>query len=207
MNEMLEEQPAPRSRGRLKLWVLIVIAAAPLVIAAIMYFGHIGVPSGTTNHGTLMLPPLQAEDWKLRDIQQTDPGFIQYDGKSKWVMLVVGSGECSTRCEEALYLTRQVNVALGKEIDRVTRLLLVPENVPGLEQALTGHESLVRLKFARDEYEGLQQALKEYDIGLQGYDILLMDPLGNIMMHYSSTHTGKDILEDLKRLLKVSKIG
>ncbi len=207
MNEMLEEQTTTQSKGRLKLWGLIVIAAAPLVVASIMYFGHIGVPSDTTNHGTLILPPLQAEDWKLREVQLTDPGFIQYDGKSKWVMLVVGSGDCSARCEEALYLTRQINVALGKEVDRVTRLLMVPEGTAGLEKALQGHESLVNQKFEQEEFEGLQQALKDYDISLQGYDILLMDPLGNVMMHYTDTHSGKDILEDLKRLLKVSKIG
>ncbi|WP_020409198.1 hypothetical protein [Hahella ganghwensis] len=207
MNEMLEEQPQTPSNGRLKLWGLIILAAAPLILAMVMYFGKIGIPGGTTNHGSLILPPVPAEDWGVREIQQTDPGFIQYDGKSKWVMLVVGTGICSDRCEEALYLTRQINIALGKEVDRVTRLLLVPEDINGVEQAMKGHESMVRMRFSSDEFEGLKETLSKHGLGLNDFDILLMDPLGNIMMQYTEKHSGNDILDDLKRLLKVSKIG
>ena len=37
--------------------------------------------------------------------------------------------------------------------------------------------------------------------------ILLIDPFGNVMMHYGREHTGKQLLKDLKHLLKLSQIG
>jgi hypothetical protein len=37
--------------------------------------------------------------------------------------------------------------------------------------------------------------------------ILVVDPFGNIIMHYGSEHTGKEMLKDLKQLLKLSQIG
>jgi len=37
--------------------------------------------------------------------------------------------------------------------------------------------------------------------------VFLVDPLGNIMMYYTPTHSGKDLLKDLQKLLKASQIG
>ena len=202
----IAEQPSAKSRGQLKLWGLILIAATPIVAAAIMYFGQIGLPSSTTNHGQLILPPLQGKDWGLADIVKTD-GFIQYDGKTKWVMLVVGDGACAELCQQQLYLTRQLNIALGKEVDRVTRLLWADAHTQGLDAALKEHNLLQVEPFDDGRFKGLAEALKRHGIVLAPYDILLMDPLGNIMMHYNQNNNGKDILDDLKRLLKVSKIG
>jgi len=202
----IAEQPSVKSRGQLKLWGLILIAATPIVAAAIMYFGQIGLPDSTTNHGHLILPPLQGEDWGLAEVIKTD-GFIQYDGKAKWVMLVVGDGGCTELCLQQLYLTRQLNIALGKEVDRVTRLLWVDAQTQGLDAALKEHELLQVEPFDNTGFKGLAEALKRHGVELSPYDILLMDPLGNIMMHYNQNNNGKDILDDLKRLLKVSKIG
>ncbi|WP_197685638.1 hypothetical protein [Vreelandella subglaciescola] len=36
--------------------------------------------------------------------------------------------------------------------------------------------------------------------------IVLVDPFGNVMMHYGPEHSGKDMLKDLKHLLKLSKV-
>jgi len=37
--------------------------------------------------------------------------------------------------------------------------------------------------------------------------IFVSDPLGNIMMYYSLEASPKDILEDMKKLLKLSMVG
>jgi hypothetical protein len=34
-----------------------------------------------------------------------------------------------------------------------------------------------------------------------------VDPLGNIMMYYSKDFVGKELLKDLKKLLRTSNIG
>ena len=42
---------------------------------------------------------------------------------------------------------------------------------------------------------------------LKIHQIYLIDPLGNVMMSYPKDATAKGMQKDLKRLLKVSKIG
>jgi hypothetical protein len=40
-----------------------------------------------------------------------------------------------------------------------------------------------------------------------GQGLYLVDPLGNIMMYYSTAFVGKELLKDLKKLLRNSNIG
>jgi len=37
--------------------------------------------------------------------------------------------------------------------------------------------------------------------------LFIVDPLGNLMMRHDASHTTKDLLSDLKKLLKLSHIG
>ena len=37
--------------------------------------------------------------------------------------------------------------------------------------------------------------------------LYIVDPLGNLMMRHDAAHTSKDLLTDLKKLLKLSHIG
>ena len=40
-----------------------------------------------------------------------------------------------------------------------------------------------------------------------GAQLWLVDPLGRVVLHHSASQPGKDLLDDLKRLLKLSKVG
>jgi hypothetical protein len=41
----------------------------------------------------------------------------------------------------------------------------------------------------------------------RGHSLYIVDPLGNLMMRHDATHTSKDLLDDLKKLLRLSHIG
>ncbi|WP_431687484.1 hypothetical protein [Hahella sp. NBU794] len=207
MEQLAMVENAPPSRGRLKLWGIILVAATPLIAAMVMYFGRIGIPSGTTNYGDLIIPPLDALEIGVSLPETRLDEITQADGKRQWLMVTVAGDACSERCLQALYLSRQINVALGKEADRVGRALLAGTGDAALQQALNDYPRMLPAPFSSADMEGLRAKLDKHNIQLQPYDMLLMDPLGNIMMHYSEKHDGKAILEDLKRLLKVSKIG
>ena len=43
--------------------------------------------------------------------------------------------------------------------------------------------------------------------GLENNVIYIMDPIGNVMMRFTQDQPKKDILKDLRKLLKVSQIG
>lgn len=195
------------SRGQYKLLALIFLAAAPVAIAAYMYFAQVGLPASTTNKGNFIIPPLSSELLGIDQLHKETAAFQQLDGHRKWVILLVAKGLCEQRCEQALYNARQVNIALGKDSDRVGRLLLFTEADVQLENVLAEHPELVRQSVNQDRVDELIAAVAAHDLSLENYDMLLMDPLGNIMMHYKADQDGRDLLDDLKRLLKVSKIG
>jgi hypothetical protein len=41
----------------------------------------------------------------------------------------------------------------------------------------------------------------------ESWQLWLVDPLGNMVLQYDASHTGYDMIADLKRLLKLSNIG
>lgn len=200
----------PKRVGQWKLLLIFAVALLPLIAAVIMYFGKIGLPSGTTNHGLLVLPPLTEDDHGIKVGGSDYPGAIQPDGRRKWLLLILGptgaspgNSLCDKACEQTLYLARQVNVALGKDADRVGRLLLSSEPV----SLPVPDVALMQQAFSAAAFSRLSDEMVNVRQGLNPWEILIMDPFGNIMMHYPGELDGKGILEDLRRLLKVSKIG
>lgn len=192
-------------RGRRTAILLFAIGFGPMVFATIMYYTGWLNPAGHTNNGTLIQPVVPVETLHL----QTAAGkplaerFGPDKAEPQWMLMVV-AGECGGACEELLYLARQVNIALGKNANRVSRaaaLGSVPSELSSRWQ---------------DEYrlmERLAPAPGTSPDWPAGVDpeaeprILLVDPFGNMMMHYGADNTGKQMLEDLKHLLKISQIG
>ncbi len=224
--------PTPKTirNNRVKLLGLFAIVFVPMAAATSMYFGGWGVPTGSTNHGELIWPPiniseLQASDSKGQPLTQhfslDEPGArpLKWDlltagadkevSESKWVLLVTGDQDCSETCQHALYTVRQVNIALGKEAERVTRVLVSNQEVNTLPNHIA--EQHPRLSLATSEVGVLQQFATErvsHDAeAAHRWNIWVVDPLGNVILRYEADRHGKDILKDMKRLLKLSNIG
>jgi len=53
---------------------------------------------------------------------------------------------------------------------------------------------------------GAQQLLAQFPAD-HDHSLYIVDPLGNLMMRHDAAHTSKDLLTDLKKLLKLSHIG
>jgi hypothetical protein len=119
-------------------------------------------------------------------------------------MLTVVAGDCGSACEELLYLARQVNIALGKNANRVNRSAWLGNTSDDLDSRWSEEYSSMEKLSLRSGAE------PSWPPGINPDDqprILLIDPFGNIIMHYGSEHTGKEMLKDLKHLLKLSQIG
>jgi cytochrome oxidase Cu insertion factor (SCO1/SenC/PrrC family) len=196
-----------RKRGRRQLLALAALFFVPLAVAFWLYYGaDRWRPGGSTAGGELIDParPLPAIALPRVDGASTDPQFL----RGTWTMVYVGDGPCDERCRQVLYLTRQTRLALNKDMDRLQRVFLV-----------TGH-CCDRAYFAA-EHPDLVVALLD---GPAGADLLaqfpaygqapgesgrlyLVDPLGNLMMSYAPTAPDKALLNDLKKLLRLSHIG
>ncbi len=183
---------------------LFVVFLLPLAIATIFYRYHDYLPSaGTTNKGDLIDP---ARPLTLFAATTLDGRNLSLeDLKGKWTLILVGGKECNLYCEANLFKTRQARLAMGEDISRVQRLYLLPSGSTG-EQLQSLFKEHPRLIVASLEQEAQQTVLNTLGTQPEG-SIYIIDPLGNVMMHYPKDATAKGMIEDLRHLLKTSRIG
>jgi cytochrome oxidase Cu insertion factor (SCO1/SenC/PrrC family) len=196
-----------RSRSRAQLWLLIAIFFVPLAIAFSIYYGTSWRPVGSTNKGDLISPARPIATGPLLNPQ--DQPIEEEIFKEKWTLVYVGNGSCDERCRAALTLMRQTRLALGDEAARVRRVFLATADCCDLEYLRTEHAGLIvaRADEASDrELLAIFPRYGEVPVESAGR-IYIVDPLGNLMMSYAPNAPDKALLEDLKKLLKLSHIG
>jgi len=170
---------------------------------------------GTANHGTLVQPPRQIREYSIVGVDDTPFNFDQLD--PRWTFVIPASGDCLTGCERRLYLTRQIHAAMGKEQSRIRRVYL--SDTPVADTKLEIHElsdgRQVPPSFAQyleKEHRGVrvltidaQESSRLFSgLGDSEDSWFLIDPAGWIMMSYSSGVNYKNVISDLKFLLKNS---
>jgi len=199
----------PAQPSRKPVWILITVFFAPLLLAFILYYG-VGVrPSGSTNKGDLIHPPVPLPEIALPNAASgaTDQYLPANMLRGKWTMLFIGDGACDPRCREALTLMRQTRLALNDDVTRVQRLFLITENCCDSNYLETEHRGLLLGRINSPEGKTLLETFPDGAAAAQGGRIYLVDPLGNLMMKYEPNAPKKAVLEDLKKLLKLSHIG
>ena len=121
----------------------------------------------------------------------------------KWTLLYIGDGRCDDACRTALVFGRQSRLALNNEMTRVQRVFLATGNCCDTAYFAREQARLVAL----DAYAPEAAALLAQFPGERAHTLYIVDPLGNLMMSHDASHTTKDLLSDLKKLLKLSHIG
>jgi hypothetical protein len=187
----------PKGRGRIQFLLIAAIFLGPLAIAAWMYFTDSElIPEGRVNHGALLQPIVRLTE------ALPDSEFHKYND-GHWVLLHANSGACGEECQFALYTLRQTRLMLGKEMDRVVRVFLHGETPPDTVFLAEQHEGLATL---RDDSLGeLLDSKRPQGFAAGGY--YLVDPLGNLVMYFPPDIDPSAMVEDVKRLLKNSRIG
>jgi hypothetical protein len=192
---------------------------APLGLAFYLYYGPAWRPGGRVNHGELIDPPRPLPPLTLPMVTSGRPGIEPADGavsapdflKHKWTFLYWGSGSCSARCRTDLYNTRQVRIALNRDMDRVQRVFLAEGACCDREFLREQHPDLITLRATPAAAPLLALMVPKHRAGAgEGRvedRIYLIDPLGNLMMSYAPDANAKGMLEDMKRLLGLSHVG
>jgi hypothetical protein len=174
-------------RSRKQLLVLFAIAGASMLGAFALYFGAAsGGVWNTTNRGTFVDPPVN-----LETLGYTDESGAAATTGGNWWLWVVQDRVCDAACFEALHQLEALQILLNKDASRVRRALVTSIPV----DAVALRESQHDLKFRLIANGQLTPA------------IYIVDPLGNLVLRYPLESAGKPVLDDLKRLLKVSQIG
>jgi cytochrome oxidase Cu insertion factor (SCO1/SenC/PrrC family) len=204
MNRPVDQAARP-SRSRQQIWILIGAFVAPLALAFLLYYGLNVRPHGTTNKGDLIHPAVPLPEVELPGA--ADQPLAADALRGKWSMVYIGDGACDVRCREALTLMRQTRLALGDKMDRVQRVFLISGNC--CDQAYLAAEQSDVLLGRIDNSAGqtLLETFPDTSRAATSGRIYLVDPLGNLMMKYEADAPQKGLLEDLKKLLKLSHIG
>lgn len=196
------------THGRRGLIALAALFLAPLAIAFWLYYGGAGWrPAGATNRGDLLDP---ARPLPVLELAGTDgrPGGGDIL-RGRWTLLYIGDGRCDARCRDALHLTRQTRIALNKDMDRVRRVFLATGSCCDRGRLGDLHPDLVVAVPTDAQLAALVREVPTYD-GLPASEagrIYVVDPLGNLVLSYSPAAPDEALLDDLKRLLKLSHIG
>jgi cytochrome oxidase Cu insertion factor (SCO1/SenC/PrrC family) len=183
-------------RSRATLWLIIALAAAPVVASYLLYY--FWPPARSVNYGELIGPkplpdpPLAATDGTPFRLSQL---------KGKWVLVSLDSGRCDEACDRKLLYMRQLRLTQGKEMDRVERLWLVVDGAPLRAGAV---EPYAGTWVARAD-AGLAGRFPAPD-GPTGH-IYVVDPLGNLMMRFPRDPEPRRMIRDLQRLLRASQVG
>lgn len=204
-SEMNTLELRAQRRGRLTAAAIMLVIFLPMAIAYGVFYTGIGMPANTVNKGDLLTPAQAAGEFDLRDFDGAvwDPG----EHKRKWRWLIPGDAQCTGYCRENLYLTRQVHIRLGEKAARVERIyLLLDEQMDATTRDFLATEHPY-LQVIKADPERLQAAATA--AGVSGNPVadgryFLMDQNGFVMMSYTPTHTGQQLLDDIKRMLKYS---
>ncbi|WP_016956347.1 hypothetical protein [Catenovulum agarivorans] len=171
-------------------WLLVVVFIAPAIFAWWALKAN-WFNLAVTNQGVLLQPAISLNNQQL-------PEQLQ----NKWIISYFVDENCR-QCDNAVYLLNQVRAALGKEQARSEIALISTES-------LSKQTELTQIKL---NSTGLAQLVVGH--------FYIIDPLGQIILQYSLEQTpssvtteleqdkilGKAILADLRKLLKLSKIG
>lgn len=186
---------AKSTRGRVQFMLIALVFFGPLLFAAWLYYqGGALQPTEKANHGALLEPIVNLGD------EVADSDIL---GKRSWLLVYANDSTCDEACERALYTLRQSRLMLGKEMDRLERVFLHGEQAPDNLLAAEEHRGLITL-----QDEPLQLVLENKKPGaLAGGGYYLVDPHGNLVMYFDPEIDPREMVDDIKRLLKLSRIG
>lgn len=148
---------------------------------------------GVTNKGTLVENELTIKKLGLKqeELQQT------------WLVIYSLPEQCDAHCEQTLLSVNNSYIALGKEMPRVKRVALSPQKL--------SQQQIDRLSDNRWTIIATPSQMKSH---LPQSQVLIVDPLGNVVLSHQPPKSdseqamfGKEILADMKKLLKYSRVG
>ena len=197
LNQTDNKLPPNKMSGRKILLGMAVIFVLPFTIAKTMHL--LNVHPESHSYGTLVNPPKPLQFENLHDLQGKSVGSPQL--LKKWNIVTVEKANCLEPCQAQIHLLKQVNIALDKDAKRVQRILIAPsaENFDALQKQYPELIIISGADAATAQFAAQFNAAKG--------DVYLVDPLGNLMMHYPQELNPKGMLTDLKKLLKNSWAG
>jgi predicted nucleic acid-binding Zn ribbon protein len=186
--------------GRMYMMLVLLACAAPVLLSYLTYY--VIRPEGRVHHGDLIEPQRALPAVSAKDLQGQDRPLAQLKGQ--WLLVAVGSSECSDKCERLLFVQRQLHKLLNKESDRLDRVWLLTDQAEPKRELLSAIEGATLLRVPPDL---LSQWLTPASGRSVDEHLYLIDPMGNWMMRFNYPDDAKTVVDmkrDIERLLRAS---
>ncbi|PQJ42828.1 cytochrome oxidase biogenesis cluster protein [Vibrio campbellii] len=173
------------TKGRIVLVSLICLFALPAIIAKVV-LSQGWYETGVTNRGELVDPYITLE-------QLGQPSPLEEKG---WQLAYVLPSECKEQCQQQIHLMQQSHIALGKYQERVVPVIWTSEEANDVDHRIV-----------------VMQMNDALSSRVKAGQVLIVDPLGQLVMSYTPeanedlVRLSKDVLADLRKLLKLSRVG
>lgn|GEM_PF-1828906 len=172
------------------LFLLLLVCLLPVLLGWIMYYFSAYFHFNQSSHGTLLNPPVQVNEW------------VSQQKQSRQWQIVLSVYDCDqSPTSKVAFKLSQMHKALGEDQKRVN---LAVWTLAACE--ISAPKRFDILVFKQNAYNELQRRLKQRQADGMN-KIYLIDPLGNLFMYYPLETNPKDIYNDLKVVLGVSRIG
>lgn len=198
----MSEPQGVRARNLRTVAALAGLFFLPLALAFYTYYGTDWRPAGRVNHGRLLTPPRLLPALVL---PRTGRGpAVAETFRGSWTLVYVGDGRCDEDCRRALIVMRQTRLGLANDMSRVGRVWLATGTCCAPELAARPEPGLVVLDATGPAAGAL---LEVFPAAGREHSLFVVDPLGNLMMSYDARSDPHGLLDDLKKLLRLSHIG
>ena len=190
MNPPNMSEAPDRRKGRWQLILILLMVVGPMALATFMYKLQFWVPDSRSYHGEMI----------GNGQTRADIG-VQAD-EERWQLLVTAPAACTADCQQLVYLARQLQIGLGRDASRASHALASAQPLS------TEYEAKLKVEYPQ---------LQRYPLDLSTFtkaaaapgeaQLWIVDPHGNLVLRYDARVNGKDLLNDLRLLLKLSNIG
>jgi hypothetical protein len=202
MSAPRSEPAGARARNLRTVGALAALFLLPLALAFYTYYATDWRPVGRVNHGALISPARPLPVVALPRAPGTD-GAAGATLRGSWTLVYIGDAACDADCRAALLVMRQTRLALNNEMTRVARVFLATGSC--CADAAGGAEAGLAVLDASGS--AATALLARFPAAERAHSIYVVDPLGNLMMSYDARVDPHGLLEDLRKLLRLSHIG
>ena len=190
MNPLNVSEMPDRRKGRWQLILILMMVIGPMALATFMYKLQFWVPDSRSYHGEMI------------GNGQTRADIGVQSDEDRWQLLVTAPTACAADCQQLVYLARQLQISLGRDASRASHALASAQPVS------TEYEAKLKAEYPQLQRYPLDLTTFTKDAAAPGdAQLWIVDPHGNLVLRYNARVKGKDLLNDLRLLLKLSNIG
>ena len=182
---------------RSKIFLAVLLLTPILVVTfSTLYFLSGMSPEGTKNNGVFFKSYFDLNDFKNIEGKQD---LIKFED-GKWILSVYVTNIDSS--EESIYLARQLNVALNRDINKLKRVIFYSNKLlePNLKDIKLQYPRVEIMEDKNGVLLNVLQRNSSLDFNIEN-PIFVIDPYGRAVMYFLPDTDPKLILKDLKVLI------